>query len=345
MGGERLPRPAGRQVPAGRAGPSGLVPRVEPAVGSAAPGVVAVAALLHRRGIAGHGVRDDDAVVEVECHPALAADGHGGVGPSVPGVDDRCSAGGREEQQAGERAHAAKHGTSPAMLTSIQGGLLMGSMLPRLFASALLAAALPAAGAAQDAGRAQPGGPREGLPEASRRTRPTRAGTTRRGPSSATRTCTRRSRSTRAPSARGSRRATRTASRAARRSRSTRAAGEALAPARLPRRRRPLGRHGLLPADLRRATRRSWPTRRASKWHDMIASGQGADAAIDIIRELRHGDVPEGHLSRSRHARLQQRVAADDQGRGARRTTRAASPPSSATSGRRTPGATTCTAT
>ena len=80
------------------------------------------------------------------------------------------------------------------------------------------------------------------------------------------------------------------------------------------------------------------------QWYDMIQSGKGADAAIEIIVAFSQGTFPAALVSlpgtpayrppgrrRSRRPR--------------RPTIRAASPLSSATSGRRIPAATICTAT
>ncbi len=80
------------------------------------------------------------------------------------------------------------------------------------------------------------------------------------------------------------------------------------------------------------------------KWYDMIQSGQGAEAAVDIIISFGTGDDPRampvpGHAGVSRApGRRRSRPPR-------RRTIRAASPRSSASSGPRTRRATTCTAT
>ena len=51
------------------------------------------------------------------------------------------------------------------------------------------------------------------------------------------------------------------------------------------------------------------------KWYDMIQSGKGAEAAIEIIIALRAGQVPEGPHVLPGHARLSRRLAGDDRGR------------------------------
>ena len=81
------------------------------------------------------------------------------------------------------------------------------------------------------------------------------------------------------------------------------------------------------------------------KWYDMIQTGKGADAAIEIIIAFSQGNVPEGADVRSRHAPPTARPGRRPSRRRRRPTIPAASPPSSATSGPRTPAATTCTAT
>ena len=80
------------------------------------------------------------------------------------------------------------------------------------------------------------------------------------------------------------------------------------------------------------------------RWYDMIQTGKGADAAIEIIVSFSQGTFPKAlppcpaRRPTARRGRRRSR-------RPTRRTIPAASPPSSATSGRRTPAATTCTAT
>ena len=93
------------------------------------------------------------------------------------------------------------------------------------------------------------------------------------------------------------------------------------------------------------ASPRSWPTRPARKWYDMIQAGKGARGGDRDHRRLLAGHVPEGPHVLSRHAApiasaWQETIEAAEEAQRAR----AASPPSSATSGPRTPAATTCTA-
>ena len=126
--------------------------------------------------------------------------------------------------------------------------------------------------------------------------------------------------------------------------RSTRPAGEALPAARLPRRGGPLGRHGLLPAaDERRSGRcwrrsraRSGTTRsraaRAPRPRSTSSSSFSDEQDAQGVPAPGHEGLPLGLAGgRSRPPRPT--------------TTRAASPRSSASSGPRTPAATTCTAT
>ena len=123
-----------------------------------------------------------------------------------------------------------------------------------------------------------------------------------------------------------------------------RPAGEALAPARLPRGRRSLRQHGLLPRPLRgqaRDARR--PDRPQVVRHDPVRQGRA--------RPRSRSSSPS-RTARSRRTSCTSRARAPTAARGRRRspppsstTSRAASPPSSATSGPRTPAATTCIAT
>jgi hypothetical protein len=80
------------------------------------------------------------------------------------------------------------------------------------------------------------------------------------------------------------------------------------------------------------------------KWYDMIQSGKGADAAIEMIVAFSQGTFRR-HCCRSPALRRTEPRGARRSRRRRRRTTPADSPPSSATSGRRTPPATICTAT
>ena len=93
-----------------------------------------------------------------------------------------------------------------------------------------------------------------------------------------------------------------------------RAAREAVAAARFPGGGRPLRRHGLLPA-----AAGGDPSLLADpqgrKWYDLINSGKGAQAAIEIITSFSQGKIPKG-LSRPGHARLSQRLARDHRGGG-----------------------------
>ena len=176
----------------------------------------------------------------------------------------------------------------------------------------------------------------------SRRTRLTRAATSPRGRSSATRTCTRRSRWTRARSARGSRPAMPTGSHGERRSPPI-----------------PVSRSSC-PG---RSTSSSWRTTRTAsgsfpqlmsgdpellatpqgrKWYDQIKGGKGAEAAIDIIRASARTNCPRGSRSRARApiarpGRRSSRLRKPT-------TIRAGSRPSSGSNGPRTRAATTCTA-
>ena len=93
------------------------------------------------------------------------------------------------------------------------------------------------------------------------------------------------------------------------------------------------------------ASPRCSPIRRAGRWYDMIQSGKGAEAAHRDHRQLLAGHVPEGNLLTCPARRPTVRPGRRPSRRRTRRTTRAGSPPSSATSGPRTPAATTCTAT
>ncbi len=81
------------------------------------------------------------------------------------------------------------------------------------------------------------------------------------------------------------------------------------------------------------------------KWYDMVQSGKGADAAIEIIVAFSQGTFPKDIYVWAGQARLSQRLAGDDRGGGDLQRAGRASPPSSAMSGPRIPAATTCTAT
>ena len=123
-----------------------------------------------------------------------------------------------------------------------------------------------------------------------------------------------------------------------------RAAREALAPARLPGRGRPLGRLRLLPADRRRR-----PGDHGRPAGPEVERDDPLRARAPTPRSTSSGASAPG---RSRRPSARPRHARPTAARGSRRsrpprrrTTRAASPPSSASSGRRTPAATTCTAT
>ena len=125
---------------------------------------------------------------------------------------------------------------------------------------------------------------------------------------------------------------------------SSRPAGEALAPARLPRGRRPFRQHGLLSGPVRgqaRGARRSDGPPMVR--HDPVRQGRGGRHRDH--RRLLAGDLPEGsHV----HCPARGPIAAPGRRRSpppSSTTSRAASPPSSATSGPRTPAATTCIAT
>ena len=117
-----------------------------------------------------------------------------------------------------------------------------------------------------------------------------------------------------------------------------------VAAARLPRRRRSLRRHGLLPAPVRRqardARRSDGP---ALVRHDPVAARaptrrSRSSAASRKARSPRRFYLCPARRPTARPGRKRSR-------RRTRRTSPAASPPSSATSGPRTPAATTCTAT
>ena len=81
------------------------------------------------------------------------------------------------------------------------------------------------------------------------------------------------------------------------------------------------------------------------QWYDMIQSGKGAAAAVEIIIAFCAGQVPEGRSSTCPAPTPTARPGRRRSRPRKRPTIRAASPPSSATSGRRTPAATTSTAT
>ena len=50
------------------------------------------------------------------------------------------------------------------------------------------------------------------------------------------------------------------------------------------------------------------------RWYDMIQSGKGADAAIEMIVAFSQGTFPQALALASRHARLPERLGGDDQG-------------------------------
>ena len=126
---------------------------------------------------------------------------------------------------------------------------------------------------------------------------------------------------------------------------STRPAGQAVAPARLPRRRRPLGRHGLLPAaDERRSRASGRPAGPQVVRHDH-GRARAPRRRSTSSSSFGKGKIPKAILPVPGTPAYRKRLAGDDRGGGGGQRARAASPPSSATSGRRTPAATTCTAT
>ena len=122
--------------------------------------------------------------------------------------------------------------------------------------------------------------------------------------------------------------------------------GQALAPARLPRRRRPLRQHGLLPGPVRgQAEDAGRSDRQALVRHDPGRRGErGQGGARDHRRVLaRH--VPARRSSSCPDPRVTARPGTRPSRPRRSTTTPAASPPSSATSGpRRSRPATTCTA-
>ena len=124
-----------------------------------------------------------------------------------------------------------------------------------------------------------------------------------------------------------------------------RPAGEALAPARFPRRRRSLGQHGLLPRPLRRQARAARRSDRPEVVrHDPGGQGRrGGDR--DHHRRSPRATFPKELMYFARHAAATARPGGRPSRPPRKPTSPAASPPSSATSGRRTPAATTCTAT
>ena len=80
------------------------------------------------------------------------------------------------------------------------------------------------------------------------------------------------------------------------------------------------------------------------KWYDMMQSGQGAEAALDIVVTFSQGKFP-ARSSTSRAIPPIARLGKASSLQPKRPTIPAASPPSSAMSGRPNTGATTCTAT
>ena len=146
------------------------------------------------------------------------------------------------------------------------------------------------AASAQDTGALDKERGRRRLTSGRRPTRPMSARLSTR-PTSATRTCTRRSRWTRARSARGSGRAMRTASPVARRSPPPPASRAKLS--------RPLDflvvadhsdNMGFFP-DLFAGKPELLADPTGRKWYDMIQSGKGAEAAIEIIVAFSHRDA------------------------------------------------------
>ena len=81
------------------------------------------------------------------------------------------------------------------------------------------------------------------------------------------------------------------------------------------------------------------------RWYDLIQSGQGADAALEIIGSFSQGTFPKAIMLRCPARPPTARPGRRRSRQPRRPTTRADSRPSSATSGPRTPAATTCTAT
>ena len=77
---------------------------------------------------------------------------------------------------------------------------------------------------------------------------------------------------------------------------------------------RSLGRLGILSA-LLAGDPELLATRKGRKWYDMIQSGKGAEAAIEIIISFGKGQMPKGY-SAARHAGLSLGLAGDDQGGG-----------------------------
>ena len=126
---------------------------------------------------------------------------------------------------------------------------------------------------------------------------------------------------------------------------SSRTAGEAVAAARFPGRRRPLRQHGPVPGPLRRQAR----TARRSAGAQLVRHDQGrARARRPRSRSSwpsAQGTLPKTTDLLARTARPTRRPGRTRSRRPRNTTIRAASRPSSATNGRRTPAATTCTAT
>ena len=93
-----------------------------------------------------------------------------------------------------------------------------------------------------------------------------------------------------------------------------RPAGEAVAAARLPGRRRPLGQHGLLPAICSPAKPGLLAEPQGRKWYDMIHDGQGRRGGARDHQQFRQGHVPQGAHARARNAGLPRRLAGDHRG-------------------------------
>ena len=107
--------------------------------------------------------------------------------------------------------------------------------------------------------------------------------------------------------------------------------GEALAPARFPRRRGSLGRLGILPGPVRVAIPKVLATSARAQMvrHDQCPA-RAPQAAVDIITQFRQGTIAEGAHVRCPARRLSLGVAAKPSRPPTRRTTPAASPRSSA---------------
>ena len=121
--------------------------------------------------------------------------------------------------------------------------------------------------------------------------------------------------------------------------------GQAVAPAGFPRRDRSLRPDGIRSPTSIAGKPELLANPMAKRWYDMMQAGKSAEATMELVTDVRAGQVPEGDHVQPGHAGIRRDLERHHPGGGRRQRSRASSPPSSATNGPRWSRATTCIAT